>query len=238
MHVTKKDNISYTVESFGKKLIELRIEKGITQAESAQLIGITRNSLSMYERGERCPNIDIAVSAANAYNVSLDYLFGTGYKSPKNNEYNMFDMGFSEKALSFLCIEENRYYIDAILSDPRIQKISDILYGSYYKPLINSYEMNYISRLVSDLLYCILVDLTKGSYHLRPMSKEDIKELSSAVDDCIKQLKQEHHLLLTDYDEFENCHDTIQTELERIKKLLENTSSTCCNTKKGEKDVN
>ena len=137
--------------------IELRNEKGITQEESAKLIGITRNTLSMYERGERCPNIDIAVSAANAYNVSLDYLFGTGYKKQRNNECNMYEMGFSEEALDFLCSEENRYYVNAILSDPRIQKISDILYGSSYKPLINSYEMNYISRIISDLLYNILV---------------------------------------------------------------------------------
>ena len=82
MTVTKKSQtkckdtttVSYTVKSFGEKLIELRNERGITQAESAELIGVTRNSLSMYERGERCPNIDIAVNAANAYNVSLDYL--------------------------------------------------------------------------------------------------------------------------------------------------------------------
>lgn len=234
MTVTKKGQkkckdittVSYTVKSFGEKLIELRNERGITQAESAELIGITRNSLSMYERGERCPNIDIAVNAANAYNVSLDYLFGTGYRTPKNNEYNMYDMGFSEEALDFLCIEENRYYVDAILSDPRIQKISDMLYGSDYKPLINSYEMNYISRLISDLLYCILVDVTKGAYNLRPMFDEEIEELLDAVNNCIRQLENKEHLLRTDYDEYVDCCDTIQTELERVKSLLEDSPGT------------
>ena len=204
MTVTKKSQtkckdtttVSYTVKSFGEKLIELRNERGITQAESAKLIGVTRNSLSMYERSERCPNIDIAVNAANAYDVSLDYLFGTGYRNKKNNEYSMYDMGFSEEALDFLCIEENRYYVDAILSDSRIKKISDILYGSDYKPLINSYEMNYMSRLISDLLY------------------------------CIRQLESKEYLLRTDYDEYVDCCDTIQTELERIKSLLEDAPDT------------
>lgn len=233
MNVTKKDkkkrkdsySVSYTVESFGEKLIELRNERNITQTESAELIGITRNTLSMYERCERCPNIDIAVNVANVYNVSLDYLFGTGYKNPKKNQYSMYDMGFSEEALDFLCSEENIYYVNAILSDPRIQKISDILYGSSYKPLINSYETNYISRLVSDLLYCILVDVTKGVYQLRPMSNDDTDELFNTVNDCIKQLENEEHLLRTDYDKYLDCCDTVQTELERIKTLLENYPS-------------
>lgn len=242
MTVTKKDNsnnsthtnVSYTTKSFGEKLIELRNEKGITQSESAEMIGISRNALSMYERCERCPNIDIAVNAANAYKVSLDYLFGTGYRNQKNNEYNMFEMGFSETSINFLSVEENRHYLDAILSDPRIQKITDMLYGAYYKPLINSYEINYISRLISDLLYCILVDVTKDTYKLRPMLQEDAEELADAIDDCINHLKQEGHLILTDYDAYEDCHDTLQTELERIKLLLEDTPISHYNQAKSE----
>lgn len=167
-----------------------------------------------------------AVNAANAYNVSLDYLFGTGYKEPKNNEYSMYNMGFSEETLDFLCVEEHRLYVDAILSDPRMQKISDILYASGYKPLINSYEMNYISKLVADLLYCILVDVTKNAYKLRPMFEEEIDELLDAVNDCIKHLEEKGFLLISDYDKYEDCEDTIQTELERIKSLLENAPIT------------
>ena len=228
----KQNNVSYTVESFGEKLVALRNERGLTQAESANLIGITRNTLSMYERGERCPNIDIAVSVANVYNVSLDYLFGIGYKEKEYNKYSMYEMGFSEEALDFLYSEENRCYVNAILSDPRIQKISDILYGHYYKPLINSYETNYISRLISDLLYSILVDVTKGVYELRPMSEEESEELSCAIDDCIKNLNSKDSLLCTDYDKFLDCEDTIETELERIKSLLENTPLTDYNQAK------
>ena len=104
--------------------------------------------------------------------------------------------------------------------------VSDMLYGSDYKPLINSYEMNYISRLISDLLYCILVDVTKGAYNLRPMFDEEIEELLDAVNNCIRQLEYKEHLLRTDYDEYVDCCDTIQTELERIKSLLENSPDT------------
>lgn len=242
MTVTKKDaskktnrqNVSYTSESFGQKLVELRNENNLTQAESAEKIGISRNALSMYERCERCPSIDIAVNVANVYNVSLDYLFGTGYKNPKYNYENLYDLGFSEKTLDFLSSEENAYYVDAILSDPRTNKISDILYGFSYKPLINSYETNYVSRLISDLLYCIVVDVLKDQYHLRPISEDEIYELLDAVNSCLFHINHEEDLVHTDYDKYLDCCDTVETELERIKSLLENVPSTDYN--RGRKD--
>ena len=222
----KQNNVSYTVESFGEKLVALRNERGLTQAESAGLIGITRNSLSMYERCERCPNIDIAVNVANVYNVSLDYLFGTGYRNPKYNCETLYDLGFSEETLDFLSSEEHRYCVDAILSDSRIQKISDILYGFSYKPLINSYETNYVSRLISDLLYCIIVDVLKSSYQLRPISESEAEELLDAIDSFLQLNCQKESLVYTDYDKYLDCCDTIETELERIKLLLKNNPFT------------
>lgn len=242
MTVTKKDlkkniehtNVSYTVESFGKKLVELRNENNLTQAESAEKIGISRNALSMYERFERCPSIDIAVKVANVYNVSLDYLFGTGYKKPKYNYKNLYDLGFSEKTLDFLSTEENRYYVDAILSNPCIKKISDILYGFSYKPLINSYETNYISRLISDLLYSIIVDVLKSHYHLRPISEDEVDELLDAINACLVHISQKEDPICTDYDEYLDCSDSIETELERIRFLLEDTP--CTDYNRGRED--
>lgn len=233
MTVTKKDiqknqkrtNVSYTAESFGEKLVELRNENNLTQAESAKLIGITRNTLSMYERNERCPNIDIAVNTANAYDVSLDYLFGIGYKDKAKNHESLYDY-FSEEALDLLSSESVQVFVDAILSHPNSRKISDILYGMYYKPLINSYEINYISRLISDLLYSMIVSVNKDAYKLRPMLNDEMQELLEAINDCITKLKSSDELLRTDYDQFLDCEDDIQSELERIIKLLKNSPDT------------
>lgn len=233
MNVTKKSpkntketaNVSYTVKSFGEKLIELRNERGITQAESAELIGITRNTLSMYERGERCPNIDIAVNTANAYNVSLDYLFGIGFKDSKKNHESLYDY-FSEESISLLDNSHVRDFVDAMLSHPHAAKISDMLYAVHYKPLINSYETNYISRLISDLLYTMVVNVNKDAYQLRPMLENEVYQLLDAVNDCIRDIEYSGHLLHTDYDEYLDCQDNILTELENIKCLLENTPDT------------
>lgn len=54
----------------------LRIEKGMTQQDVADYLGISRGTISKYETGELEPNVDTLVKLANMYHVSLDYLVG------------------------------------------------------------------------------------------------------------------------------------------------------------------
>ena len=217
-----KDNeISYTLKFFGKNLVTLRKEAGYTQEESAKLIGITRNSLSQYENWERTPNIEVAVNAANAYNVSLDYLFGTGYKNKEKNNYNLFEMGFSEDSLSFLEKEENRNILDSILSSSYIELICECMKGLRYKPLVNSYEVSHISRLISDMLYRLLVHVTKDSYKLRPMLESEIEELDEAVRLCLNYIGRKETYERTGWDDFLDPEDSIELELERVKNMLD-----------------
>ncbi len=56
------------------KLKQLRTEKGLTQAQTAQHISVTRSTLSAYENGTRCPSYDVLVSLAYLFGVSTDYL--------------------------------------------------------------------------------------------------------------------------------------------------------------------
>lgn len=224
--VEKKNAVSYTITMFASRLVELRNEKGLSQQQSADLIGISRNTLSMYERGERCASIDIAVNVANVYNVSLDYLFGTGYKSKEKNDMTLYDMGFSEEALDVLMDSKVLAYTDRVLSNPSFEKIRDLLYALYYRPLRNSYETNYISRLISDLLYKIIVEEGKDAYELRPMSEDECTELIQAVKQCIVDAEKKKDMIFkTDYDDFLDCEDNLTTELERLQILLENTET-------------
>lgn len=216
----KKEH-SYTTKIFGSRLVELRNERGLSQQQSADLIGISRNTLSMYERGERSASIDVAVSAANVYHVTLDYLFGTGYKFKKNNDKELLEMGFSENTLTQLSSETVCYYIDSVLSNPKFDKIRDLLYGFKYRPLINSYEANYVSKLVSDLIYSILVEAMKNKYELRPMHDEDLLELNNAIDSYLSNLEESEYLFYSNYDKYLDCEDTIESEIKKIQHLLE-----------------
>lgn len=62
--------------TFGKRLNELRKNRGLSQEELAKAVGIHTNVLGRYEREEAKPSIDIAISLAEKLGVSLDYLVG------------------------------------------------------------------------------------------------------------------------------------------------------------------
>lgn len=64
------------VDIFAQKLIKLRESKKMTQFQLAKELGITRQSLSLYEIGERTINIDLLYDIAKYFNVSADYLIG------------------------------------------------------------------------------------------------------------------------------------------------------------------
>ena len=56
---------------FGKKLKELRKEKGLTQQELAAMIGVHVMSIRRYEAGTRVPGMDECRKLADALNVEL-----------------------------------------------------------------------------------------------------------------------------------------------------------------------
>lgn len=61
---------------FGKRLAELRKEKGITQTELSKILDIQRVTIAKYETGERAPSIDNLISFAEYFDVPTDYLLG------------------------------------------------------------------------------------------------------------------------------------------------------------------
>ena len=61
---------------FQERLRLLRTEKGVSQKQVAEKLGITEVGYQNYEVGRRKPNFDIIPSIADFFNVSLDYLFG------------------------------------------------------------------------------------------------------------------------------------------------------------------
>ncbi|HHX51522.1 MAG TPA: helix-turn-helix transcriptional regulator [Clostridia bacterium] len=62
--------------SLGKRLKKLRTEKEISQEKLAEIIGISRSTLSMYELDKREPDVANIVKFADFFGVSTDYLLG------------------------------------------------------------------------------------------------------------------------------------------------------------------
>ena len=62
--------------SFGKKLIEARKRKGLSQEQLATMIGTKGPAIGRYERETAKPTIEVAIKLANALDISMDYLVG------------------------------------------------------------------------------------------------------------------------------------------------------------------
>lgn len=58
------------------RIAELRDQRGWTQEELAQSIGITRAALSHYEKNRRKPDFEILTKLADKFEVTIDYLIG------------------------------------------------------------------------------------------------------------------------------------------------------------------
>lgn len=68
------------MNNFGDKIFELRREKGLTQDALAELLGVTAQAVSKWERGESMPETAMLPKLAELFDVSLDTLFGTEKK--------------------------------------------------------------------------------------------------------------------------------------------------------------
>jgi transcriptional regulator with XRE-family HTH domain len=64
------------LDTFGKRLTEVRKSKKISQDELGKAISVVGAVIGRYERDEVKPSIDTAAAIAEALEVSLDYLVG------------------------------------------------------------------------------------------------------------------------------------------------------------------
>ena len=63
---------------FGIRVARLRAAKGLSQAQLAERIGITKGMVSAYENSIRMPSYPVLIKIAGVFNVTTDYLLGIG----------------------------------------------------------------------------------------------------------------------------------------------------------------
>jgi transcriptional regulator with XRE-family HTH domain len=66
----------------GKRLVQLRAERGLTQTDLAELIGSSQRNISHYETVAEAPPANVLVKLAKVLEVSTDELLGL--RPPKN----------------------------------------------------------------------------------------------------------------------------------------------------------
>ena len=70
----------------GTKLADLRKRHGYSQEALADKMGVSRQAVSKWERGESTPDTDTLIELAQLYNVSLDELAGIARKNTDEAE--------------------------------------------------------------------------------------------------------------------------------------------------------
>ena len=60
--------------SIGKTISKLRKEKGLTQSDLAELIGVSNKTISKWESGQGYPDITFFPILSKEFGVTIDYL--------------------------------------------------------------------------------------------------------------------------------------------------------------------
>lgn len=64
------------MKKYSNRVRELRLAKSLSQEQLAEKIGLTKQAISQYERGERNPSMTVLDALCDFFNVSSDYLLG------------------------------------------------------------------------------------------------------------------------------------------------------------------
>jgi transcriptional regulator with XRE-family HTH domain len=70
------------MSNFKAVLQSLRQQAGYSQLELAQKLGLAPSTISMYETGQREPNIETLEAIADFFNVDMNVLIGKGSTTP------------------------------------------------------------------------------------------------------------------------------------------------------------
>lgn len=62
--------------AFPQRLQTLREKRRLSRRTLSELCGLSKNMISLYERGEKAPSVDALINLADFFGVSTDYLLG------------------------------------------------------------------------------------------------------------------------------------------------------------------
>ena len=98
-----------------ERIRELREERGLTQKELAEAIGVDRTAIAKYESGASGAKSEMLEKLANYFGVTTDYILGrTNEKTPAP----VVQSGGEE--------EEIREYLQRIKDDPQFRLMFDL----------------------------------------------------------------------------------------------------------------
>ena len=77
------------------RIKQLRKQKGLTQKEMAEAVGVGVSTIAMWESGKRTPSFKLLNDLSDLFDKSIDYILGTSDddRSPKLNDAQVEQLG-------------------------------------------------------------------------------------------------------------------------------------------------
>ena len=77
------------------RIKQLRKQKGLTQKEMAEAVGVGVSTVAMWESGKRTPSFKLLNDLSDLFDKSIDYILGTSDddRSPKMNDAQVEQLG-------------------------------------------------------------------------------------------------------------------------------------------------
>ena len=68
--------INDRLQIIGRRMRELRTDKGLSQAELGKMLSVSQDTVSLWEKSKSVPPVDIVILLSQIFEVSCDYLLG------------------------------------------------------------------------------------------------------------------------------------------------------------------
>lgn len=205
------------LEEFGNRIIKLREKSGKAQEEICTELGVTQQTLSRYEKGQRQASLDFVFKASKFFDVSVDYLLGlTDIKSTNSSIKEICEFtGLTEESLQILKHYKNDYHkiitdlngnefnltkkdiINIILSSDFFLDQIDIT-EDFYSDMINKH----LKQIMIDKLYNVREPQYKVGkifyYKKRKLSEEELEivnKLENEIEELVENASYKEFIL-------------------------------------------
>lgn len=211
LKICSKDKYKFddVISAFGSRLKLLREVVGLTQAELAEQLGVSRGSISYYEKGERVADIEFLDKVSVLFDVSYDYLLGFSdcaipeFKTCGDSIF-LSDVAVEKMENLF----DDEYIVSTIIENEKFEDLYFTIsrYIHYENKEGNFFENEYYEKFLSYLVsqaFLEIVAKVKDELQSRKR-KAEIREKYKTEEEQLEYLEKLHkqsEKLFEDYEQ-------------------------------------
>ena len=111
----------------GDRLKDLRKNKNMSQDELANVVGVSKSSISCYEKGTRTPSLETILDFMHLFGVTSDYLIGSDnlIKIVEEDVESNYTTLSNEEIMFLDELKKNDMISNLILDDPK--RVADLV---------------------------------------------------------------------------------------------------------------